>query len=63
MAYIETTKLKDADGNVVTPAKDESLTMLRRIFQLLKPLGVVSGGTNRLSVDVNNVTGGSLSTV
>jgi hypothetical protein len=57
MAYIETTKIKDADGVLMTPAKDDSLTLLRRIFQLLKPLGVTSGlGSNRLSVDVSTVT-------
>jgi hypothetical protein len=57
MAYIEATKIKDSDGVILTPAKDDSLTLLRRIFQLLKPLGVTSGlGSNRLSVDVSTVT-------
>jgi len=42
-------------------ATEKGLTLLRRIFQALKPLGVVTGsGSNRLSVDVNNVTGGTL---
>lgn len=39
-------------------ATDDSVGMLRRIFNLLKPLGIVTGGgSNRLSVDVNSVTG------
>jgi hypothetical protein len=39
----------------------EGLTLLRRIFLLLKPLGVISGSqSNRLSVDVNNVSGGTM---
>jgi hypothetical protein len=55
--YIETTKLKDIDGNIVSPAEEGSLTLLRRIFQLLKPLGIVTGGgSNRLNIDVNAIT-------
>jgi hypothetical protein len=39
-------------------AADEGLRLLRRIFQLLKPLGMVTGGgSNRLNVDVTTVTG------
>lgn len=55
MAYFEKTKLTDKDGNIISPAEDISL--LRAIFRLLKPLGVLTGaGSNRLSVDVNAVT-------
>ena len=62
--YIETTKLKDTDGNIVSPAEEGSLSLLRRIFQLLKPLGIISGnGSNRLSVDINNISGGTVGTV
>lgn len=51
--YLEAQKLKDIDGNIISAAEDGSLTLLRRIFQLLKPLGIVTGsGSNRLSVDV-----------
>lgn len=57
MAFFETTKIKDSDGNLINPVQDESLTLLRRIIQLLKPLGFVTGsGSNRLNLDVNNVT-------
>lgn len=61
MSYFETTKIKNDQGEQINPATDEGLTLLRRIFQLLKPLGQITGaGSNRLSVDVNNITGGSV---
>lgn len=51
---------RNAFGNLAT---EDNLSLLRRIFILLKPLGMVTGGgSNRLSVDVNNI-GGTLSTV
>ena len=56
MAYFERTKVTDAAGNIVNPASDDSLTLLRRILLLLKPLAQITGaGSNRLSVDVNNI--------
>jgi hypothetical protein len=56
------------DGDVSTtnpmPVEDVGLTLLRRIFLLLKPLGqITGGGSNRLSVDVNNLVGGTIGTV
>lgn len=64
MAYFEQFKIKKSDDSVVNPAEDESITLLRRIFQALKPLSIVTGsGSNRLSLDVNNITGGTLGTV
>jgi hypothetical protein len=64
MSYFETSRLKDTEGDVINPASDEGLTLLRRIFQLLKPLGqITGGGSNRLSVDINNVVGGTIGTV
>lgn len=57
MAYFEKAKTTDANGNIVNPATEDSLTLLRRILMLLKPLQQVTGGqSNRLNVDVNNVT-------
>lgn len=45
-------------------ATESAVGMLRRIFNLLKPLGIITGGgSNRLSVDVNNITGGTIATV
>ena len=62
MAYFEKTNISNTDGQAVNPAEEGSLALLRRIFQLLKPLGIITGGgSNRLSVDVNNV--GTLGTV
>jgi hypothetical protein len=63
--YLESTRLKDADNNIVSPAEEGSLSLLRRIFQLLKPLGIITGGgSNRLNIDVNNVaTLGTVTTV
>ena len=40
------------------------MTWLKRIFQALKPLSVITGGgSNRLSVDINNVAAGTITTV
>lgn len=64
MAYFERFKLKRVDDTTINPAEDESITLLRRIFQALKPLGQITGaGSNRLSVDINNIVGGSVGTV
>lgn len=64
MAYFESTKLKNSSGEVVSPSTEESLSILKRIFYLLKPLGQVTGaGSNRLSVDINNIVGGTVGTV
>jgi hypothetical protein len=57
MAYFEASKLKDNSGNIINPAQEESLTLLRSIFRLLKPLGIITGSqSNRLSVDINTGT-------
>ena len=59
MAFFERTKLKDVDGNTINPATEESLSLLKRILTLLKPLGnITGGGSNRLNIDVNNITNG-----
>jgi hypothetical protein len=43
------------------PTQDVGITLLKRILQLLKPLGMLTGaGSNRLSIDVNNVVGGTM---
>jgi hypothetical protein len=57
MAYFERIGIKDTSGEQINPAQEESLTLLRAIFRLLKPLGFVTGSqSNRLSVDVNSGT-------
>lgn len=61
MAFFEKTTIADSDAKIINPASEETLSILRRIFLLLKPLGVISGaGSNRLSVDVNQATAASL---
>lgn len=61
MAYFERVSIKSQDGEPVNPAKEEGLVLLRRIFQALRPLGMVTGsGSNRLSVDVNTVGSGNI---
>lgn len=54
--------MRNAFGNLATDTTvDEGMTLLRRILTLLKPLGVVTGNqSNRLSVDVNSIAGGSV---
>lgn len=68
MAFFESTKLKNTEGQQINPATEDSLTLLRRILILLKPLGqITGGGSNRLSVDVNSgnvaISSGTVTTV
>lgn len=52
--------ITDTNPFPVTPVS-QGLTVLQRIAALLKPLQqITGGGSNRLSVDVNNVAGGSV---
>lgn len=65
------TVVEDEDGNPITDSNpfpvtivSQGLTVLQRIAALLKPLQqITGGGSNRLSVDVNNVTSGTIGTV
>jgi hypothetical protein len=62
MAFFNSVKLETANNEPIDPATEEGLTLLRRIFYLLKPLGqITGGGSNRLSVDVNTL--GTVTTV
>ena len=67
MAYFESSKLKDSTGSIINPAQDESLSLLRSILKILKPLSMITGGgSNRLNVDINTVPslgGNTLGTV
>jgi|SRR5665213_2921028 len=57
MALIEQVGVKNSSGVMVDPSTEETLNELKRILQLLKPLGIVTGlGSNRLNIDVNNIT-------
>jgi hypothetical protein len=52
-------------NNIGNSINDQSLWMLRKITNLLKPLGMVTGsGNNRLSIDINSLpTLGTVTTV
>jgi hypothetical protein len=64
MAFFNRVKLENTADETIDPSTAEGLTLLRRIFYLLKPLGQITGsGSNRLSVDINNVVGGTIGTV
>ncbi|MCX6754339.1 MAG: hypothetical protein NTU81_00715 [Candidatus Nomurabacteria bacterium] len=50
--------------NIGKAVDDQSIWMLRKILNLMKPLGMTTGGgSNRLSVDVNNIVAGTITTV
>lgn len=52
------------DDMDVQPASEGSLTWMKALSRLLKPLSIVTGGgSNRLSIDVNNITAGALTSV
>ena len=52
---------------ISVPGQDsvtEGITLLRRMLAVMKPFGVITGGgSNRLSIDINNITGGALESV
>jgi len=62
------TEIEDENGNPINESNPfpvtavaQGLTVLQRIAALLKPLQqITGGGSNRLSVDINNVVGGSI---
>jgi hypothetical protein len=53
-------KLQDTDGNTVNPASEDGIRLLRRIVNLLKPLGLVAANTNRLQVEPVQATAANL---
>ena len=46
------TQIENVQGQKINPATEESMSVLKAIVRLLKPLSIISG-QNRLSVDVN----------
>lgn len=60
MSYFERMKLQDTDGNTVNPASEDGIRLLRRIVNLLKPLGLVAANTNRLQVEPVQATAANL---
>lgn len=57
MAYFETTKLKDSDGNLVDPATDDALVLLRRMVKLMESQNATDiANRQRVSVDAFTAT-------
>lgn len=57
-------QLVSVPGNTSVEISNEGITLLRRMLQLLKPLGVITGNlSNRLSIDVNSGTINTVGTV
>ena len=70
MSYFEAMKIKDSAGNLIgegnaLPVLDEAvLSLLKLLIARVQPLSIITGaGSNRLSVDVNNIIGGTVGTV
>lgn len=64
VGYGDEGALEDVSIAKGLPVWAQALDLLRRIAQLLKPLQqVTGGGSNRLSVDINNAAGATLGTV
>lgn len=59
--------INDGDLSSVNPmpvADDALLSILKLLIARVQPLSIITGaGSNRLSVDINNVIGGTLTTV
>jgi len=60
MSYFEQMSVKNTDNEVVNPATEDGIRILRRILNLLKPLGIVAGTTNRLQVEPVQATPANL---
>lgn len=54
--------LQDVTGDAPLPVVDDALvSLLKLLIARVQPLSVITGaGSNRLSVDVNNIVGGSV---
>ena len=57
MAYKETTKIADSGNQVINPSTSDMQDMMVLLLQLLKPLGIVSSGSQRLQLDANIISG------
>jgi hypothetical protein len=57
MAYFETQKIKDSKGEVVNPASEESVVLLRRIAKILENQQAVDP-QQRQRITLDNVTAG-----
>lgn len=57
MAYFETTKVTDPIGNVVNPATEESIILLRRMVKLLESQSATDIA-NRQRLTLDSITAG-----
>lgn len=57
MAYFETQKVKDLSGNVINPAQDEQLVLLRRLIKLIESQSATDLA-NRQRITVDNIAAG-----
>ena len=65
MAYKETTKIADSENEVINPSTSDMQDMMVMLLQLLKPLAIVSTGSQRVQMDANIISGtltGTIST-
>jgi hypothetical protein len=57
MAYKETTKISDSQNEVINPSTSDMQDMMVMLLQLLKPLAIVSTGSQRVQMDANIISG------
>lgn len=57
MAYAETTKVKDSTGNLINPAQDEQVILLRRIIKLIESQSATDSA-NRQRMTLDNIAAG-----
>lgn len=63
MAYFETQKLKDSSGNIINPAQDEQIVLLRRLIKLIESQNATDLA-NRQRITIDSITAGvALATV
>lgn len=60
MSYFERVRLRDTNGDSINPATEDGIRILKRILNLLRPLGLVGSTTNRLQVEPVQATAGNL---
>lgn len=56
MAYFETQKIKDSNGNIINVATEESIILLRRMVKLLESQSATDiGNRQRVTVDAGTL--------
>lgn len=57
MAYFESTKLKDAQGNPINPVENEQIILLRRLIKLIESQNATDIA-NRQRIAIDSITAG-----